>query len=149
MELINNIETLLDKYFDGDTTLQEEKILQNYFLTKDVPEHLEQYKAMFAYFAQNKKETAPKDLPIKSKNTTWFKNAWIGRVAVVLLLFALAYTFIPKGISDAEKKEAQIAFLQTQKALELISKNLNKGNHAVLYLDEFESSKKKIFKDTY
>jgi hypothetical protein len=143
---LNKIENLLDKYFEGETSLQEENTLKEYFAKTNVPEHLQQYQTMFAYFAKNKKETAPDNLQVKPVNKTWL-GSWIVKVAVVLLLLAIGYSLYPKGISDTEKKEAQIAFLETQKALQLISKNLNKGNNAVNYLNEFEISKKKIFKE--
>ncbi len=145
MALNNNIEALLDKYFEGETSLQEENVLKEYFTQTDVPQHLEQYQAMFAYFAQNKKEKAPQNIQVKPSKKSW-NISWLPKVAVVLLLLAIGYAIYPKGISKAEKKEAQIAFLETQKALKLISQNLNKGNVAVAYLDEFEISKKKIFK---
>lgn len=145
MALNNNIETLLDSYFDGNTSLQEETILKEYFAKKDVPEHLQQYQAMFAYFAQNKKEKAPQNIQVKPKEKT-FNFSWLPKVAVVLLLLAFGYFLFLKRQSDAEKKEAQIAFLETQKALKLVSQTLNKGNYAVSYLNEFEISKKKIFK---
>lgn len=145
MALNNNIETLLDSYFDGNTSLQEETILKEYFAKKDVPEHLQQYQAMFAYFAQNKKEKAPQNIQVKPKYKT-LNFSWLPKVAVVLLLLAFGYFLFLKRQSDAEKKEAQIAFLETQKALKLVSQTLNKGNYAVSYLNEFESSKKKIFK---
>jgi len=145
MALNNNIETLLDNYFDGNTSLQEEIILKEYFAKKDVPEHLQQYQAMFAYFAQNKKEKAPQNIQVKPKEKT-LNFSWLPKVAVVLLLLAFGYFLFLKRQSDAEKKEAQIAFLETQKALKLVSQTLNKGNYAVSYLNEFESSKKKIFK---
>ena len=142
----NNIEKLLDKYFEGETSIAEENALKEYFAKKEVPEHLTHYQAMFAYFAQNKKETAPQNIQVKPVKKTWYMQ-WAAKVAVVLLLLAIGYALYPKGLSDAEKKEAEIAFKQTQKALNLISKNLNKGNYAVQYLDEFESSKNKIFKN--
>lgn len=145
MALNNNIETLLDSYFDGNTSLQEETILKEYFAKKDVPEHLQQYQAMFAYFAQNKKEKAPQNIQVKPKEKT-LNFSWLPKVAVVLLLLAFGYFLFLKRQSDAEKKEAQIAFLETQKALKLVSQTLNKGNYAVSYLNEFEISKKKIFK---
>ncbi|HFS67386.1 MAG TPA: hypothetical protein ENK67_04155 [Flavobacteriia bacterium] len=141
----NNIEKILDKYFDGETSQKEEIILKEYFAKSDIPAHLEPYQAMFAYFAQNKKEIAPQNLQVKPIKSTWF-GSWVANAAVVLLLFAIGYSLYPKRISEAEKKEAQIAFLETQKALQLISQNLNKGNKAVDYLNEFEISKKKVFK---
>lgn len=40
MEDLKNIEQLLEKYYNGDTSLEEERKLQWYFQTHDVPERL-------------------------------------------------------------------------------------------------------------
>ena len=49
MELAR-IEKLLDKYFEGETTISEEKELKVYFTGETVPSHLEKYKDLFGYF---------------------------------------------------------------------------------------------------
>ena len=43
------IEQLLESYWQGETTLQEEAILRNFFSQQDIPEHLRKYKALFTY----------------------------------------------------------------------------------------------------
>lgn len=47
------IEQLLERYWQCETTLQEEAILHTFFSQDDVPAELEQYKALFAIH-QNK-----------------------------------------------------------------------------------------------
>ena len=42
--------------------------------------------------------------------------------------------------------EAQKAMKDTQKAFQLLSKNMNKGTAAIAYLDEYQSTTNKIFK---
>ena len=42
------IEQLLERYWQCETTLQEEAILRTFFSQDDVPAELEQYKALFA-----------------------------------------------------------------------------------------------------
>ncbi len=144
MELIN-IKKLLDKYFDGTTSIDEENTLKEYFTKNDIPIHLQDYKAMFTYFAENKEEVSSKNIQVKTKKKTWRFN-WLIALAAVLLLFVSVYQFTPKGLTEAEIKEAQIAFDETKKAFQLISDNLNKGNNAIAYLNEYESTKSKIFK---
>ncbi len=39
--------------------------------------------------------------------------------------------------NEAEKEEARLAYAETQKALEMISKSLNKGTGAIAQLDNF------------
>ncbi len=47
MSSVEQIEELLEKYFEGETSLLEEKQLQDFFQGEDVPAHLESYKAQF------------------------------------------------------------------------------------------------------
>ncbi len=45
------IEALLDKYYSGNTSLEEERLLANYFLTEDVPGHLAAVKEQFVFLS--------------------------------------------------------------------------------------------------
>lgn len=42
-----NIEELLEKYFEGETTCAEEQELRHFFSTENVPEHLNCYRPLF------------------------------------------------------------------------------------------------------
>ena len=41
------IEQLMERYWQGETTLQEEAILRNFFSQPDIPEHLRTYQPLF------------------------------------------------------------------------------------------------------
>lgn len=41
------IEQLIDRYFDGETTLEEEQILRKFFAQEEIPEHLRQWQPLF------------------------------------------------------------------------------------------------------
>ena len=43
------IEQLLERYFECETTLEEEKILRTFFCQNELPESLRQYRDLFAY----------------------------------------------------------------------------------------------------
>ena len=43
------IEQLLDKYWDCETSLEEEQILRCFFRQKEVPAHLSRFQSLFAY----------------------------------------------------------------------------------------------------
>lgn len=147
MEL-NKIETLLDKYFEGNTSIDEENTLKSYFSQDNIPSHLQDYKAMFNYFAQNKEVTSNKPIQVKPNKKAWRVNLLVASVAVILLFTVLVVDFKPNSekLTKTEIKEAQKALEDTKKAFQLISKNLNKGNNAIAYLNKFESTKNKIFK---
>lgn len=50
-----NIEELLNKYFEGETTCDEENQICQYFMKEAIPEHLLIYKPLFAFFDEEKK----------------------------------------------------------------------------------------------
>lgn len=43
------IEQLVDRYFDGETTLEEEQILRSFFRQENVPTQLKAYQDLFRY----------------------------------------------------------------------------------------------------
>lgn len=59
------IEALLDKYMDGDTSANEEQVLRSYFAScrNDIPEEWCIYKALFGYIAEERDATEPSDAP--------------------------------------------------------------------------------------
>jgi len=146
MELAN-IEKLLVKYENGETSLQEEQALKTYFQQQNIPEHLQAYKAMFGYFEESKAERFTKTIPLKSKKTTW---KWLTVAASVALLGSIYFiNNSSSSLSAAERKEAKLAYQETQKAFQLISKNLNKGERiAIIGLHEFTKTQRKVFKTT-
>lgn len=55
------IEQLMERYWNGDTSLQEEEILRAFFAADDVPENLLPYKALFGFAEQDKAENVLDD----------------------------------------------------------------------------------------
>jgi len=144
MELAN-IEKLLEKYLEANTSVQEEALLQDYFSQDTVAPHLYEYKALFTYFGKSKAERFTKTIPLKSRRTNW---KWLSVAAAVVLLFSVySIQQSSTGLTAQEEKEAMIALQETQKAFQLISQNLNKGeNAAIAGLSEFDKAQSKIFK---
>ncbi len=124
MELAN-IEKLLDKYLDAETTLQEEQTLQAYFTSNNVASHLQEYSAMFSYFKQSKDETFTKTIQLQPKKTKkhW---KWLSVAASVVLLFSVFM-----GNEAYKEHQQRKQFAQVKEALQLVSVNLNKGNQAL------------------
>lgn len=55
------IEQLLERYFECQTTLQEEQILRSFFAQEDVPGHLLQYAELFQYEVEASNVTLGED----------------------------------------------------------------------------------------
>jgi hypothetical protein len=146
---LDRIEKLLEKYFEGETSIAEEKELKAYFSSSNVAQHLEQYKSVFGYFSQAKQEQFTATLPLQSKKR--IKVVWlsVAASAVVMLgvgLFAYQNTVETTQENLGVINDPEIAFKETQRALSLLSKHVNTGIESVSYLEEYEQSKNKIFK---
>lgn len=59
------IEQLLERYWQCETTLEEEQILRSFFHQGDVPEHLRQYNGIFNYESEAKSEHLSEDFKQK------------------------------------------------------------------------------------
>lgn len=150
MEL-HKIEILLEKYFEGETSTQEETLLQQYFSSPDVAPSLEQYKGMFGYFSKAKEQQFKQVVPLqprKRKAVTWLSIA--ASVVVLLGVGTFAYntmqTEIPKddlGTFD----DPETAFRETQKALDMLAGHVNTGVESVEYINEYEAQKNLVFKN--
>ena len=95
------IENLLDRFFDGETTRSEEKILEEYFTGDNVSEKLIQYKPMFKWYAdgmptepgaeltETKKHTVVKKSGFPLKPVMWFSSI----AAALAILFTAGWNY--------------------------------------------------------
>lgn len=137
MELAN-IEKLLEKYLNAETTIAEERTLKSYFLSDNVAPHLEEYQSIFGYFSTNKNERYTKTIQLRSRKLNW---KWLSVAASVVLLVSV-YT----GYQSNQQRKAERIYSETQMAFGMLAANLNKGNDAISKLQYFEDTKNKIFK---
>jgi len=146
MEL-TKIETILEKYFQGETSVSEEKELKNYFSSSDVAHHLVHYKPMFGYFSKATEQKFNQTILLQAKKqyVGWLSIA----ASVVVLLGISTFTYLhqPKQMDDLGTYESpEEAFEATQKALSMLSEKVNVGIESVSYINEFQNSKELIFK---
>lgn len=137
MELAN-IEKLLEKYLNAETSIAEEKELKTYFSSDNVAPHLEEYQALFGYFTTSKQERFTKTIQLNSKKRNW---KWLSVAASVVLLVS-----VYSGYENIQQRKAEKVYAETIGALEILSTNLNKGNVAIAQLQRFEDTTNKIFK---
>jgi len=160
----NNIEKLLEKYDNGETTLNEEQLLRDYFAQDHVAPHLESYRVMFQYYSNTKKEIFTKDVPVQTRKRSYIYQ-FISVAAVIVIMFGI---FMQLDGNDTKTfngltEEEQMVYDQTQEAFGLLSSKFNQGvsNVSVLgvvgahfdegaekmqYVSEFSKSTDKILK---
>ncbi|MGB1269087.1 MAG: hypothetical protein ACPG45_05065 [Flavobacteriaceae bacterium] len=141
---LNNIEQLLKKYLEAETSIHEEQELQRYFSSPNVAPHLKEYTALFQYFSLAKNEKAHTTVALKPK----IKYLKWGSVAASII-FALGFFTVITIKKNNEHKEALLAYYQTKEALNIVSKQFNAGTTKINYLNTFETSKQQIFKSNH
>ncbi|NAS11700.1 hypothetical protein [Poritiphilus flavus] len=138
----DKIEKILEKYFEATATEAEERTLKNYFLEGDIAPHLEQYAPMFTYFSEAKEERFTRQVPLNTRSR-YYK--WISVAAVALVAFGIYFGTEYQQKRALERQEAEIAYQETKKALDLLATNFGKGTQKMAYLNEFETTKQKIY----
>lgn len=141
------IEQLLNKYLEGKTSIVEERELKAYFSSDNVASHLQPYKSMFGYFKNQEEVQFTKTLPLQPRKRNVVK--WIGVAASFVVLFGTSLFYINSNGTNEDLgtyDDPEVAFIETQKALEMLSVNVNYGVESVALLNEYDQSKKTIFK---
>lgn len=140
------IESLLERYFDGASSLEEERQLQQFFVGMDVPEHLKMYQPLFQYFEVGKTAKIPADFDQKLLSKLQLPETQavvkklpvftVWRVAAAVLLLAGVTYFLttlktPSSTeidwSKYEPKDPKEAYEKTMAALALVSEKMNDG----------------------
>ena len=134
--VLNNIEHLLEKYENGETSLKEEQQLKDYFSQNTVAPHLEMYKPMFGYFLVNQQEQFTKQLPLLETSGTKrrFNYKWLSVAAVAVLMVSI---FVNNPFNEEEltlTAADKIEINNAKDALAIMSKHLNHGTAQVGYL---------------
>jgi len=147
---LDRIENLIDKYFEGETSIAEENELKVYFSSTDVAQHLKQYQTIFGYFSQAKEQQFTQEIPLQTRKRNvvlWLSIA--ASVVVMLGVGTMMYFNNDKEeqfVACSPEDNPELALQQTEKAFALVSEHLNTGIESVSYINEYEQSKNRIFK---
>ena len=160
----NNIEELLEKYWQAETTLNEESRLRDFFCYGIVPPHLEEFKPLFQHLKtrRNENDVNPlddefdyrilKNLAKAQKSNWWNRlNQPLKIAATVILIFMVGWV-VYNNRPDAVDQSSHItyedpgqAYQETRKALLMMSLNLNRGAvHASESLSKMDSAQNVI-----
>lgn len=139
-----NYHKLLEKYFQAESSLEEEELLREYMLSEDVEEDLKKYQPLFRFFEEEKESELDRHFDSKlqtslSRKTktiqmpVWRKYilrvAAVAAVLVGLFLIILQTQHKQQAIdwSKYEVTDEQQAYEETMKALGILADKLGKG----------------------
>ena len=151
----NNIQDLINKYFEGETTLKEEQTLKSYFNSNEISEEHKAYQDVFQYFDVASQETFEfePDLSFIQKPKSRLRVMMpriIGLAASLIILLSAAFNFMNDAKSDtmyknkytelATPEQADEALAITLDALGFMSHKLEKGTTRVGHLKNLEKT---------
>lgn len=146
----NNIKDLIQAFYDGKTTVEEEKIIFDYFQNEGISEDLEEEKKFFLSLQAIKK---PIDIPSsleskisklidnldqnENKKSQKIKNLWIwiaSSAACIIIVLSVGF-YLNENRTNyqmaVETKDTfddpNQAYKEVEQALILVSNNMNKG----------------------
>ena len=147
----NQINGLLQKYYEGMSSRDEERKLLDYFLGSDVPAELDIDRKHFLALAdmQNDEIEVPADLEsnilarlaVEQKPVSLLKSRFVYTaisVAAGLALIVSTFMFINKQQNLGTYDDPQIAYAETKEALELVSQFFNMGTENLAGLGEMD-----------
>lgn len=161
----NNIRALLEKYWAGESSLEEEEQLRHFFVThqQQLPPDLLEAASLFRYFAEEQEREWPEPAegwpepapPVRLQPVTvqlW--QRWMQYAAVLLMVAGIGYSIQQfrykqrqpaiAGLQRDTFNDPEQAYRETQKALQLLARNLNKGTEQVQKLQYFNEAAEKV-----
>jgi hypothetical protein len=153
------IKLLLEKYYDGETTSEEETFLKNYFSRSDISEELSDEKEIFRYYMQSSSVPEPSSgfenriisaLDSLDKKSISLKRRRLfviltGIAAGMLILAGSYFFFIHKSEPPETYSDPQIAYAETMKILYNVSSRLNHGTKALDKISTMQDVTRKSF----
>lgn len=156
------IEELLDRYWNAETSLEEEQELREFFIRSTIPEHLKETATLFHYFENNKKRSlndAAFDGTVLSKVNTPKQSKVVKlvyntmRIAAGVAVLVVATWFIRDEIREVSPQvmvdtydDPKLAFEETKKALQMISRSFGTAESQAKKINLFNDAQEEIQK---
>ncbi|TAL67894.1 MAG: hypothetical protein EPN82_12475 [Bacteroidetes bacterium] len=162
----SKIDELLDKYFEGETSLGEEKLLKEFYSRPVIPEQYEKYAGHFRFLSLESDEISdidfyeisfdeinkPKIYKTELINKIGYTITAVAAVAAILIMAYIQYSSIPNKnlrldyLKYDTYKNPEIAYKETKKTLLYVSEEMNKGMEQLEKLSEFDKSMNELEK---
>lgn len=138
------LKRLIEKYYNGESTEEEERTLRDFFGKNNIPKGYEAEKIIFSYYTDSAGVPEPSigfeerilagiDASEKNRGLRQIKKYLLPvlSVAAGLLILVGSYFLIKRSESTDTFTDPQIAYAETIKILRDISTQLNYGTHVL------------------
>ena len=149
----NQVKTLLQKYYDAVSTMEEENMLREYFKGKELPDEMKLEQLHFLAMAdmQNEEIEVPNDLEskilarlsVEQSKRNWLNSRMLFTavsIAAGLALVISTFVFINSRKDLGTYDDPQIAYAESKEALDMVSRYFNQGTSELTNLREMDRS---------
>jgi hypothetical protein len=150
---------LLEKYWNCETSLEEEQLLRSYFNGPDVPDQLKDTAELFRFFEGERRRTLGdsfdtdvmrkvKKTERKAKVVSMVRWVQVARIAAGVLVVVVAGYFVRNEVIKTTPEDTfsdpRQALEETKKALMMISRSFGKAKEGVGKINMFNEAEEKI-----
>ena len=155
---------LLEKYWNCETSLEEEQVLRSYFNGPTVPDQLKDAAELFRFFENERQRSltaefdhdmmrSVKKTEQKTKVISMVRWVQVARIAAGVLVVVAAGYFVRNEVMKSKEQSQAItdtfsdpkdALEETKKALMLISKSFGKAREGAGKINMFNEAEQKI-----
>jgi hypothetical protein len=159
----SRIDELLNKYWNCETSLEEEQQLREYFRGREISEQWKETATLFRYFDEHKKKALDDNAfdsevlkqvqaPKQGRIVKLFYNSM--RIAAGVAVLVVATWLVrnevrkttPQAVVDTYD-DPKLAFEETKKALMMISKSFGNAEEKAKKINMFNEAKEQIQKE--
>ena len=139
-----DIDNLLNKYFEGETNIEEERMIREFFNQENLPEHLKELAPMFTFIEDERvalealkeiKDISPTTRQTTKKKLTLSRSFFISAVSAACIT-AVLFLFSPNNSNSGENQnyawingkritDKDMIRMFAEKSLEDVSSNEN------------------------
>ena len=143
------IQDLLQRYFDGATSLDEERELQRFFTGGNIPDALMAYKPLFAYFAEERAVEPPAQKPeARIVRLKWAFVAGIAASIAILFMVGVPTDAPPDHYAyfvDGHRVYDETAALESaEDKLQMLAASMQKARNSMSALEKVQESNQSL-----
>jgi hypothetical protein len=150
------LKKLIQKYYNGESTEEEENALRVFFRKHDIPRGYEAEKLIFGYYDDSESIPAPSNdfeaqilaaIDASANKGDWrkFILPFMSAAAGILILFGAYFFFTAKTEMKDTYTDPKLAYLETMKILHQVSTQLNEGAMTLEPVGKLNEVRKKSF----
>jgi hypothetical protein len=150
------LKKLIQKYYSGESTEEEENALRVFFRRQDIPGGYEAEKVIFGYYDDSESIPEPSndfeaqilaaiDASGKKSNPGRFILPFLSAAAGVLVIFGAYFFLTARTEMKDTYTDPKLAYLETMKILHQVSSQLNEGANALEPVGKLNEVRKKSF----